>query len=141
MPDTQTKTAKGAMPSREASLHWVAGAITLALFLTSGAYMRWLRTPPVGQLDHATRAVYRSRHLFLLFSAVLNLAVAGVPRLRRTRKLVAGALLVTPLLFVVAFFVEPARGIQAASWSRPAFYVLFGAAIILLLAGRPRLRQ
>lgn len=80
--------------------------------------MRWVRTPPVPQSDDVTRAVYRSRHLFILLSAVVNLAFALAPSAKqRSRQVVSTLVLVAPVLFVAAFAVEPARGIHGAPFS------------------------
>ena len=117
--------------------HWIAGAATLAIFLLTGAYMRWIRVPPVPQLDDVTRAVYRSRHLFILLSAVLNLALALAPAAkRRAPQAVSVVVLATPVLFLAAFVVEPAQGIHGGPFSQIALYLLFAAAVILVWVGR-----
>jgi len=113
--------------------HWIVGTATLAVFLLTGAYMRWIRVPPVPQLDDVTRAVYRSRHLFILLSAVLNLALAMAPSAtQRARQLVSIAVLVAPVLFLTAFAIEPAHGLHGAPFSQIALYLLFAAAVILV---------
>src|SRR5689334_25002104 len=104
----------------------------LVVFLLSGAYMRWIRVPPVPQLDDVTRAVYRSRHLFLLLAAVVNLALAlAPPPQRRSRQAVSLLVLTAPVFFLAAFVVEPAEGIHGAPFSQIALYLLFAAAVIL----------
>ena len=113
--------------------HWIVGTATLVIFLLTGAYMRWVRVPPVPQLDDVTRAVYRSRHLFILLSAVVNLALATAPAAtKRLRQLVSVIALVAPALLLAAFIVEPARGIHGAPLSQMALYLLFAAAVILV---------
>jgi hypothetical protein len=117
--------------------HWITGTATLAIFLLTGAYMRWIRVPPVPQSDDVTRAVYRSRHLFILLSAALNLAFALAPAVtQRARQLVSILVLVAPALFLAAFIVEPAQGIYGAPFSQIALYLLFAAAVILVRVGR-----
>lgn len=116
--------------------HWIVGIATLVVFLLTGAYMRWGRVPPVPQLDDVTRAVYRSRHLFILLSAVLNLAFALAPSPKqRARQIVSVFVLVAPVLFLAAFAVEPAQGIHGAPLSQIALYLLFAAAVILVYVG------
>ena len=111
-------------------VHWITGIATLMVFLLSGAYMRWIREVP--QLDDVTRAVYRSRHLFILLAAVLNLALAMPPSAKqRTAQVVSALALASPVLFVTAFAVEPAQGIHGAPFSQIALYLLFAAAVIL----------
>ena len=115
--------------------HWITGTTALAVFLLSGAYMRWIRQVP--QLDDVTRAVYRSRHLFLLLSAALNLALPLAPSAeRRARQVVSVLVLAAPALFLAAFAVEPADGIQGAPYSQTALYLLFAASVILVRIGR-----
>jgi hypothetical protein len=123
--------------------HWLVGAVTLALFLATGAYMRWLRTPPVAETDDVQRAVYRSRHLFLLLAAVVNLAIAAAPRegAGKVRKTAMLMTLAAPALFLAAFIVEPPRGIQPAIFAGPALYLLFIAAVLFLALGWRSLRR
>jgi hypothetical protein len=117
--------------------HWMVGTATLVVFLLTGAYMRWIRVPPVPQLDDVTRAVYRSRHLFILLSAVVNLALSLAPAAtQRARQLVSILVLVAPVLFLAAFAMEPAQGIHGAPFSQIALYLLFAAAVILVRAAR-----
>ena len=117
--------------------HWITGTATLAVFLLTGAYMRWIRVPAVPQLDDVTRAVYRSRHLFILLSAGLNLALALAPSAnQRARQVVSGIVIASPVLFLTAFIVEPAQGIHGAPFSQIALYLLFAAAVILVRVGR-----
>jgi hypothetical protein len=117
--------------------HWITGTATLIVFLLTGAYMRWIRVPPVPQLDDVTRAVYRSRHLFILLSAILNLAFALAPSAKqRAQQVVSVFVLIAPVLFLAAFAVEPARGIHGAPFSQIALYLLFAAAVILVRIAR-----
>ena len=117
--------------------HWIVGTATLVVFLLSGAYMRWVRTPPVPQLDDVTRAVYRSRHLFILLSAVVNLAFALAPSAKqRARQFVSVLVLVAPASFLAAFAVEPAQGIHGGPFSQIALYLLFAVAVILVRVAR-----
>jgi len=118
-------------------VHWVVGTAALVIFLLTGAYMRWVRVPPVPQLDDVTRAVYRSRHLFILLSAVVNLAFALAPSAkRRAQQLVSAAALIAPALFLAAFVVEPVQGIHGGPFSQIALYLLFAAAVILVGVAR-----
>jgi len=117
--------------------HWIVGTATLAVFLLTGAYMRWIRVPPVPQLDDVTRAVYRSRHLYILLSAVVNLTFALAPSATQfARRIVSVIVLAAPALFLAAFAIEPAQGIHGgALLSHIALYLLFGAAVILVYVG------
>jgi hypothetical protein len=111
--------------------HWIAGITTLAVFPLTGAYMRWIAGVP--ELDDVTRAVFRSRHLFLLLAALINLALALAPR---TPRLISLAALAAPALFLVAFAIEPPRGIEGGPFSQIAMYLLFLAGVALAWQGR-----
>ena len=117
--------------------HWWVGTVSLVLFLLSGAYMRWIAHVP--ELNDITRAVFRSRHLFILLAALANLALAAGPRAAEGKQRGAASLvLIAPLFLLPAFWVEPSQGIEAGPWSQVGLYLLFGAAALLALRTRPR---
>ena len=117
--------------------HWWVGTITLVLFLLSGAYMRWIVHVP--ELQDITRAVYRSRHLFVLLAALANLALSAGPQpLRRVQRVISTLVMLAPVLLLTAFLVEPEQGIVAAPWSQLGLYLLFGASALLVIENRPR---
>ena len=117
--------------------HWWVGTLTLALFLLSGAYMRWVAHVP--QLQDLTRSVYRSRHLFILLAALVNLAMStGHPPARRVQRVISTLMLIAPMLLLTAFWVEPGEGIEAGPWSQYGLFMLFGAAALLVVQRTPR---
>jgi uncharacterized membrane protein len=116
--------------------HWIVGVIALIIFVLSGSYMRWLADPPVEQRDSATRAIFRSRHIFLMLIAVMNLAVAAAGRPGRLRAIGSVVLLAAPVLLGAAFLTEPPAGLDARTFSTPALYSLFGAGVLLAIHGR-----
>jgi hypothetical protein len=118
-------------------IHWLIGGVALLLFVLTGAYMRWVHDPPVEELDATTRAVYRSRHIFILLTAIANLARAAGVSLDKfpagLATLAASAILaVAPLVLTAAFFIEPPLGVDGRSVSTPMLYSMFLAALILL---------
>jgi hypothetical protein len=122
-------------------VHWLIGIVGLALFVFTGSYMRYIHVPPVEDLDDISRAVYRSRHIFLLLAAVANLARAVGLSSSGTRVggfgIAASVILcIAPILLGVAFFTEPRLGVSGRSYSTPALYSLFAAALILAFQGR-----
>lgn len=117
--------------------HWWVGTVTLVLFLLSGVYMRQVVRVP--DLEDLTRAVYRSRHLFILLAALANLALSAGPQpTTGNRRLISTLVLIAPLFLLVAFWVEPAQGIEAGPWSQLGLYLLFGAAALLAIVQRHR---
>ena len=85
------------------------------------------------EMDLATRVLYRSRHIYILCSSLVHLAMgsylfASKSRAGRFLQRVGSALLfLASTLLVVAFFREPQTGIGSTPFSR------YG--LITLLAG------
>jgi len=99
--------------------------------------MRWVARVP--ELPDITRAVFRSRHLFIMLGALANLAMSAGPQPTRTVQRVASTLmLVAPALLLTAFWVEPSEGIEAGPFSQYGLFLLFGAAALLVIWQRPR---
>ena len=118
-------------------LHWWVGTVTLVLFLLSGVYMRQVVRVP--DLEDLTRAVYRSRHLFILLAALANLALSAGPQpTTGNQRLISTLVLIAPQFLLTAFWVEPAQGIEAGPWSQLGLYLLFGAAALLAIVQRHR---
>ena len=119
--------------------HWLVGTITLALFPLAGVYMRFVATVP--QLADAPRLVYRSRFLFLLLIAVANLALSRAHPDRILQRLASIIVLIAPAPMVIAFFIEPARGVRSSLWTVTTMRALFVAAVLLAIAYRPKEHQ
>ena len=125
--------------------HLSAGILATIVFLLTGQLMRH-HTPPMDTFDDATRLLYRSRHIYLLGSALVNLMLGlYLHRLSGRRSVVqaigSALLLLSPALLVIAFFVEPSRGfLEGRSWSTPGLYALFAGAMLHLACaiGVPR---
>jgi hypothetical protein len=121
-------------------VHLVVGLVALAGFLASGQYMDRGYDHLRG-LDDATRLLFRSTHIYLLFSALLNLAlglylVPAPPGWRRgVQHLGSALLLAAPLLFAAGFLTEPWLSGLARPYSRPGIIGCL-AALVLHLASR-----
>ncbi len=55
-------------------LHLVVGLLAFAAFLASGQYM-YRRYDQLRGFDHATRLLFRSTHIYLLLTGLLNVAL------------------------------------------------------------------
>ena len=88
------------------------------------------------QLDDAHRAVYRSRHLFLILIALVNLGLGQIWRNGRFQRLLSSTILLAPVLLLAAFVFEPGLGIEGRAHSTVALYALFGAASTLAITGK-----
>jgi|TARA_B110000908_G_scaffold124470_1_gene145936 hypothetical protein len=94
--------------------HFIIGIAFFLLFLLTGAYMI-LNFPELYNGREEVRMMYRATHIYILMSALINL-MAGNYLLQATqfsflilRKLASLLILVTPILFFIAFIYEPAR--------------------------------
>jgi hypothetical protein len=122
-------------------LHLITGLLALGAFLASGQYMDRTYDHLRG-LDDTTRMLFRSTHIYLLFAALLNLALGlhlAVEKSgwRRWLQGVGSVLLLTaPILLAVAFLTEPWLPGLDRPYSRPAIYGSLAGMMFHLLSGR-----
>lgn len=92
--------------------HFLIGTVFFVLFLLTGAYMA-NSFPALYHGREEVRMMYRATHIYILMSALINLMAGNfllqttqlnLPRLRKIASLL---ILVTPILFCVAFVIEP----------------------------------
>lgn len=120
-------------------LHLAFGAFVIAAFLLTGQFMDHALAHLEGMPD-GPRMLYRTRHIFIMFSALLHLAVGAYVRPGRRRRSRAfqfcGSALLTlaPILFVAAFFYEPTLGDLETPLSHWGAYLTV-AGVMLHLAG------
>lgn len=106
----------------------LAGALGLLLFLLTGLYMHLVHGHLHGMAD-APRLLYRSAHIYLLWSSLLNLLLGCY--LVRTKhvhlawlqRLGSGLIMMAPVLLCAGFFCEPAMPELARPFSRAAIYL------------------
>jgi len=102
------------MKSRLGTIHLWVGLTTLVFFFVTGQLMdHWnLDQMPI---ESALRQLYRSRHIYLLFGGLVNLAVSMRyvrPRAgegSRAAVLGSAMMVLAPLFQACAFFIEPPR--------------------------------
>ena len=115
--------------------HLIVGLSFLVGFLLTGQYMDrflgHLRDTPDTQ-----RMLYRSTHIYLLWSALLNLALGlylrpSTAKLRRTMQSIGSVMILCgPFLLAIAFFYEPSLTGLSRPFSRPAIYAAFGGLLL-----------
>jgi len=116
-------------------IHFITGLVAFVAFLATGMIMRF-HDPPMTELSDAMRLFMRSRHIFILSAALLNL-VAGCylspcPHgWRRVAQAIgSGLLILAPFPLVVAFFLDPKRNDLDAPISHIGLYALFAATVL-----------
>ncbi len=122
-------------------LHLIVGVAAVVAFLITGQLMRH-HAPPMTALSDTVRLLHRSRHIYILAGGLLNLMLGLYwqqrPRGWRRPVQTAGSalLMVAPVLLVVAFAVEPDRGLHEDTlWSHAGLYGLFAGSMLHGAAG------
>jgi len=116
-------------------LHLLLGGAALLAFLVTGAYMR-VHEPPLSSLERGLHFLYRSRHIYILAAAAANLLLGSYVRpgpgrtLRRWQWVGSGLLMLSTLLLVVAFVVEPAAGRDPSAVSAFGLFSLLAGTLL-----------
>jgi hypothetical protein len=121
-------------------VHRLAGLATVIVFVGTGAYMHFRYDHLRGMTD-ATRLLFRSTHIYLFFTGLLNLALglyfspARDPWARRLQLLGSILILAAPVLELAAFMREPFLGGLQRPFTAPAVYAAL-AGMLLHLASQ-----
>lgn len=139
-------------------VHLMLGVIGLTAFLASGLYMDRSLHHLAGMAD-APRALYRSGHIYMLFSALLHLSLGTyvtprAPGMGRILQYLGSLLLVAALvLFISGFIGETPLGAIDRPMTRTGIELSFAGTLFHALsaamfrgrateaAGRPRARD
>lgn len=109
-------------------VHLIVGVIGLFLFLLSGQYMHFAHSHLDG-MPPAPRLLYRSAHIYLLWSSLLNFLLGCYLEETRSsgalwiQKIGSTLILISPFLLCLAFFYEPSMKELARPFSRTAIYL------------------
>jgi hypothetical protein len=115
--------------------HQIFGWTIFIVFLLTGQYLRHYQNHLVGTPD-GVRMLYRSRHIYILLAALLNIGLGiyfnyAVQRWRRRLQFAGSVMIViTTLSLIPAFFYEPALGPTKTFFS---YFGIIGIAVGLLL--------
>lgn len=122
--------------------HVIFGFVLFVIFTVTGSYMR-ADFPDKDVISPELRLLMRSRHIYILFSALIHLAMGVYVRLRTERLMrtvqIAGStvLALSSGLLVRAWFVETYQLQTFSDISRQGIYLsLFGVGLHLI-AGIP----
>jgi hypothetical protein len=121
-------------------LHLAVGVLTVMAFLITGQLMRH-HVPAMRTLEDGERLLFRSRHVYILASGLVNLML-GLYLQRwagawRTAFQIIGSILLiaAPVLLLLAFHAEPRLGIHAHLWrGAMGLFALFGGCMLHLLS-------
>lgn len=120
--------------------HLIFGLAVVIVFLLTGQYMDKHFHHLVGMPD-APRLLYRTRHIFILFSGLLNLGIGAYFTYRtdtwqRAIQLVGSLLIFTAsFLFVIGFFYEPNLSNLRTPLSHYGAYAIAAGAVLHVISG------
>jgi hypothetical protein len=125
-------------------LHLLVGLLGVAGFLATGQYMDRAHDHLRGY-DDARRLLFRSTHLYLLFTSLVNVALglyaAPATGWRRWPRGVGSIILIaTPILAALAFFTEPWLAGLDRPYTRPTAYGCLAGVVLHIMAYKPRPR-
>ena len=127
-------------------VHIAVGAIGLLAFAVTGQYMA-IVLRGLADMPDGPRMLYRSAHLYLMWSALLNLfvgvyfAAAASKGARTVQAIASGMLLAGPVLILVGFFVESPANDFDRLYSGIANYLALGGALLHLVTSRAALQK
>lgn len=115
-------------------LHITVGVGGLFAFLATGQYMDHVYDHLRG-MDDTRRMLFRSTHLYLLFTSLVNLALGlylrpAVGWQRWVQAVGSVLLLAGPFLTAIGFFTEPWLSGLQRPYSAPATYCCLGGALV-----------
>jgi hypothetical protein len=121
-------------------VHLTVGVLLVIAFLLTGQYMDKFHNHLVNMPD-GPRMLYRTRHIFILLTGLLNLVIAAyyTPRSKQWRRnfqLVGSALIfASGLLFITAFFYEPGLKDLHTPLSHLGVEAIIAGTVLHLLSG------
>jgi hypothetical protein len=121
--------------------HQALGVLTVIVFLLTGQYMDFY-TPGMPELDRGVRMMFRSTHVYILLSGLLNIAVGtylshSKTRWRKRLQLAGSYLILAgPFLLTVAFFYEPVHTDLRRPITEPAMIGLLVGTLCHMVGAR-----
>jgi hypothetical protein len=126
-------------------VHLIFGACVVLAFVLTGQYMDKYYNHMVGVPD-GPRLLYRTRHIFILLSGLLNLGIGAyftyrIERWRRTMQLLGSlCIFAASFLYLSAFFYEPKLSNLYTPLSHWGTYLIAAGAILHVLSGAAQKR-
>ena len=116
------------------------GLAVFVIFLLTGQYMDRHFHHLVGMPD-GPRMLYRTRHIFILFSGLLNVGIGTylthpAARWRKVLQALGSILIIlAPLILILAFFYDTTRGDLRAPLSHWGIYAIAVGTLFHLFSG------
>ena len=127
-----------------ARFHLVFGLVLFVIFLVTGQYMR-ADFPDKEAIDQTLRVLMRSRHIYILFSALIHIGLGlyFIPRVGTWRKALqysgSAVLLGSSILLVIAFIQETYSFGVFSELSRYGIYTSLAGVGLHLVSALPTL--
>jgi hypothetical protein len=123
-------------------LHLVLGTSLFVVFLATGYYMH-THFPAAYAGNEAVRYLYRANHIYILLSALLNLALgahfqAAEGARRHVQTIGSVLLLVSAVLLVAAFYREPPHANPHRPFTGYGIYAVVAGTLAHVGAARRR---
>jgi hypothetical protein len=121
-------------------LHFWLGLIGIIVFLATGLYMHFVYAH-LHDMPDAPRMLFRSAHIYFLLASIINLIVglyfelAPGPVWSRVQMLTSALLIVSPVLLLFGFFIEPFLSGLRRPYTSLGLYGLFAAGVLEALSG------
>jgi hypothetical protein len=120
--------------------HLIFGILLFIVFTITGRFMR-SDFPDKQEIDQAFRILMRSRHIYILFSALIHLALGIYLQMRplvwqKAVQITGSAVLtISSVLLVWAFFVETYETHGFSTISRYGIYASLAGIVLHLIGG------
>lgn len=117
------------------SIHFFVGVAGVFMFLLTGQYMHFVYHHLHG-MDAGPRMLFRSAHIYLLWSSLLNLLLGCYlvrtheGRIKHAQTFASIAILMGPIILCLAFFYEPHMDRFSRPFARSAIYAAFVGSIV-----------
>ncbi len=127
-------------------VHAAVGLLSIVAFVLTGQYMHHVHNHLRGMPD-APRMLYRSAHIYLLLSGLLNMTLGAYlePFQGRIEKRLQAAgsvvVLAAPILFLTSFLTESGSHTLHRPIARAAIYLSFGGIVLHFLAANAFLKR
>jgi hypothetical protein len=123
--------------------HQLFGILVVIVFLLTGQYMD-IYLGHLQEMADGPRMLYRSRHIYILLSGLLNMGLGAyfayhIERWRRALQLLgSGLIVIATCSFIAAFLYEPKLSGLATHFSEPSMFLISFGTLFHLFSGLGR---